>query len=63
MLGRCKNDAAVAPDGVQSLNTVPGGSEGSDNLVAADLRQGYRALPVITEEPASFLNGQKVRKK
>jgi hypothetical protein len=40
-----------------------GGSEGSDNLVAADLRQGYRALPVITEEPASFLNGQKVRKK
>ncbi len=39
------------------------GSEGSDNLVAADLRQGYRALPVMTEEPASFLNGQKVRKK
>jgi hypothetical protein len=27
------------------------------------LRQGYRALPVITEEPASFLNGQRVRKK
>jgi hypothetical protein len=39
-----------------------GDRKAATTFVAGDLRQGYRALPVITEEPASFLNGQKVRK-